>query len=324
MANPKSQVPSSKSGFTLVELLVVITIVAVLIALLLPAVQAAREAARRLQCLNHLKQISLGVLHYESQWSCMPIDIPENECGDPKVVPTGVSWMVRILPFVEQQSLYNAMKLDGKVSDQKGIITNDKKTRAAIATAIPLYYCPSDTAMGKLTTDCWSDSGIIAALHIPFAQTNYQGVSGPSVDIDQTDVSKFPGATPYCNNWCNYKRHCLDWIWRHSYMTPVKLLSFTDGTSKTLLVGENVPDIDPFAVWALSNGSHSYGGIPLNYIGSAAGNWQEADNLGFHSRHAGGVQFSWVDGHVSWISDTVDMAAFRAFCTRGGGETVSE
>ena len=82
-----------------------------------------------MQCQNNLKQISLGVLHYENKWAMLPIDIPEDPCGDTKVVATGVSWMVRLLPYIEQQGLYDSMKIDGPVANGQGIITNDPLTR---------------------------------------------------------------------------------------------------------------------------------------------------------------------------------------------------
>src|SRR3954453_8837159 len=86
-------------GFTLIELLVVIAITAVLLALLLPAAQAAREAARRAQCVNNLKQIGLGVLNYESANGSFPPG--EKGC-------CWGTWGVFILPFIEQQALFNA------------------------------------------------------------------------------------------------------------------------------------------------------------------------------------------------------------------------
>ena len=95
----------SRRGFTLVELLVVIAIIGILIALLLPAVQAAREAARRAQCSNNLKQIGLAVLDYESTYRCFPYR------GTKYASPAAhePSWWVQILPFLEQQDLYNSL-----------------------------------------------------------------------------------------------------------------------------------------------------------------------------------------------------------------------
>ena len=107
----KSQIPSLKSGFTLVELLVVITIIGILIALLLPAVQAAREAARRLQCRNNLKQLGLAVLNYESSWEGFP-------------------------PKLEQQPLYDAFQLPRYITDPA-----NARPRG---TVLSVMLCPTD------------------------------------------------------------------------------------------------------------------------------------------------------------------------------------
>ena len=98
------------TGFTLVELLVVITIIGILIALLLPAVQAAREAARRLQCANNLKQVGLGLLNYESNWGTLPpggLKVP-TEMG------WGYSWWVRIFAYIEQDNTDNRFDQQGR------------------------------------------------------------------------------------------------------------------------------------------------------------------------------------------------------------------
>src|SRR5689334_12018810 len=93
-------------GFTLIELLVVIAIIAVLIALLLPAVQAAREAARRVQCVNNLMQLSVAVQNYESAHEVLPPGVI-NPTGPIQNSAKGyhVGWMVQILPFIEQKNV---------------------------------------------------------------------------------------------------------------------------------------------------------------------------------------------------------------------------
>src|SRR3989304_6136809 len=109
-ANPPSTIHHPKFGFTLVELLVVIAIIGILIALLLPAVQAAREAARRLQCSNNLKQVGLALLNYESSNRVFPFGGLGTQGGG-----FGHSWWVRILPFIEQNAVYE--KFDQKSVD---------------------------------------------------------------------------------------------------------------------------------------------------------------------------------------------------------------
>src|SRR5579875_2250106 len=101
----------ARPGFTLIELLVVIAIIAVLIALLLPAVQAAREAARRAQCVNNLKQLGLAVMNYESSNGSLPPTGAVSPSGNPLQNIGNFGMKVRLLPFLEQSSLFNTLNV---------------------------------------------------------------------------------------------------------------------------------------------------------------------------------------------------------------------
>jgi prepilin-type N-terminal cleavage/methylation domain-containing protein len=132
--------PAFRRAFTLIELLVVIAIIAVLIALLLPAVQAAREAARRANCVNNLKQIGLAMHNYEQINGCLSYGMKGCCWG---------SWMLPVMPYIEQQVLFNAWNFSGNNSGLRGFI--DKPLRyygpanvTVSAAQVATFLCPSD------------------------------------------------------------------------------------------------------------------------------------------------------------------------------------
>ena len=131
---------SHKSGFTLVELLVVITIIGILISLLLPAVQAAREAARRIQCSNNLKQMALGCLQHESAHGWLPTNgkacywFGDADSGFGKEQPGG--WTYNILPYIELGAIHDLTA--GKSDTEKKALWT-----IAIQTPVILDCCPS-------------------------------------------------------------------------------------------------------------------------------------------------------------------------------------
>ncbi len=133
-----------RRGFTLIELLVVIAIIAVLIALLLPAVQAAREAARRMQCVNNLKQMGLGILNYESNLGTLP---PSNTAGvvNGAFITTGWSVHARILPYMEQGMTFNAINFTAPNTHRTA------SNGTVVNIALSSFVCPSDPNSNGMT-----------------------------------------------------------------------------------------------------------------------------------------------------------------------------
>src|SRR5438128_1478917 len=128
------------AGFTLIELLVVIAIIAVLIALLLPAVQAAREAGRRAQCSNNLKQIGLALLNYESANGCFPTAGQGSDYTSKPPATAyndGTGFHARILPFLEQAAVFNAINFGFDYNHVSGV------NFTAYSTVVATYLCPS-------------------------------------------------------------------------------------------------------------------------------------------------------------------------------------
>jgi prepilin-type N-terminal cleavage/methylation domain-containing protein len=161
--------PAFRRGFTLIELLVVIAIISILVALLLPAVQQAREAARRISCLNHLKQLGLAIHNYHESCSALPLQATFR----PGSTFSGFSAHARILPWIDQASLYSQIDYNLSFAAQPAIC----------GTRIPLFRCPSDPRDGLRP-----DAGV------QFAPTNYGFSIGTWLAIDQLTGTAGDGA----------------------------------------------------------------------------------------------------------------------------------
>ncbi len=172
----------TRQGFTLVELLVVIAIIAILVSLLLPAVNSAREAARRVQCQNNIRNLALAVVNYESANKKLPASNDAVMLGStsnlyftpPDDVNDHLSWMVRVLPFLEEQSIHDLVDFNVSVLDQ------DMTSNGGVpwfSSEISIAQCPSDAAAGLLYRDDTHTSNVPEGTG--FAKGNYVAYVGP-------------------------------------------------------------------------------------------------------------------------------------------------
>lgn len=232
---------SRRRGFTLIELLVVIAIIAVLIALLLPAVQAAREAARRIQCVNNMKQIGLAMANYADVHQSTPIHMYRYawELGDTSRGYSGdKAWLCGILPFVEQSNLFNNINFNftyewvysGAVS---GPSPNDW---TVYSTTINSFLCPSD----GLKSQCSGDGTV----SYPLGNLNYVGNTGHPRNIllpgDAPNGGTFPPLTGVISMSRMYTAQgaCRSAAAAASTNLTVSFASITDGTSNTAAASE--------------------------------------------------------------------------------------
>ena len=222
-------------GFSLVELLVVISIIGVLVALLLPAVQAAREAARRSQCENNLRQLGLAMNNYVSKNEALPpVCVDQERTGTGVQVPQphqNWSQHARLLPYLEQQTAYNMINWDfgARLSDGNTVYrdTNPPDNASGGSDSIPqmtvltlqmsMFLCPSDSNPGS--------SGTFL-------------VGGESKLVGASNYPCNIGLSRRLNNWRLNGPNYVASNWDKTVSDTTNLASFVDGTSNTAIFSE--------------------------------------------------------------------------------------
>jgi prepilin-type N-terminal cleavage/methylation domain-containing protein/prepilin-type processing-associated H-X9-DG protein len=290
---------SQRRAFTLVELLVVIAIVGVLVSMLLPAVQAAREAARRTQCSNRLRQLGIAIHNYLDVNKRFPCSF-----GDTGPQPGAVGWIPRILPFMEEQALFDRVAAAGfslgTRSPANASFVPNPLCLPVLQTVLPALLCPSDFSAQelKLGQAQWADTNV--------AVTNYKGVIGDN------NLGPWPSGGIDFHWW--YPNNGM--FYRYSYLQPIKLKMVPDGLGQTFMIGEDVPEQNMHSVWAYANGDWAACGGPLNFFFNPPQPDQWPYVMSFRSRHPGGAYFCFADASVHFISDEIAIRTYHALATR--------
>jgi prepilin-type N-terminal cleavage/methylation domain-containing protein/prepilin-type processing-associated H-X9-DG protein len=329
-------------AFTLIELLVVIAIIAILIALLLPAVQQAREAARRSSCKNNLKQVGLALHNYHDTYKIFPPAALYTQAvyaagrlgasgsnGNDLCDQFGPSWMVMILPQMEQKPLYDRFNFNVGI--------NNAQNLDAASASIPSYLCPSDiSSNGVRYTRCGTGNGTGGMARASYAANG---------------ISSFDG-------W-----YAADWLYLQGWRNvpgerrgvmgnsgAARIANITDGTSNTVAVWEVAAgddQNDPRGVWALGRGGVAMTGgcdrvgdcwgindgavggasrAPDDVHGCVSRNgilrcWNGGDGQnGPKSYHPGGCHGLMADGSVQFFSENINFQVHRAINSVVGGE----
>ncbi|HEV2946687.1 MAG TPA: DUF1559 domain-containing protein [Gemmataceae bacterium] len=334
-----------RSGFTLIELLVVIAIIGVLISLLLPAVQKVREAANRTQCLNNCKQMGLALHNYHDTFKRFP---PGTDSGirpwRQSAGNTGYtwywSWMAYILPFIEQDNVWNmaiqwAHKGDpitgiagsppdflstvpssffySPWGDWQNAYAGTKGPNPALGTPIKTYTCPSEIRNLGAEPVILSSDGVTTS---PVAFTEYLGVAGLQGDFGTPADPDPSGTVPQPPDHSGILVYSS-----RTTKRKVNFASISDGSSNTLMIGERPPSIDLASGWWFAGSGFDGSGIgdvlmgarewiyaediPAGTVSGTYGTGCPLNSVGFQ---AGSIQdncaqvrfWSWHPGGANW------------------------
>lgn len=329
-----------QQAFTLVELLVVIAIIGILIAMLLPAIQAARESARRTQCTNQLRQLSIGcqnhldsLKHFPTGgwgWSWAGGD-PDRGFG----IKQHGGWIFNILPYIEEGNLRDQAR--GRSAADKLKIAGDQEQ-----VVLPGLTCPtrrSPQAWPNPTMSSWSHQGAerrSTNFHTDYAiNTTSTLPSSSQSKADDFEPKSLVQGDSATFAWKDFSDHTgISFV-----RSQVKISSISDGTSKTLLIGEKYLNPEDYETgkdtgdnhpWAMSHNNDTHRWTYYNSANPAQSLTPLQDTIGvtdvnrFGSAHTGGCFFALCDGSVRFVLESIDPEMFSRLGNRKDGQIVQD
>ncbi|QDU91443.1 putative major pilin subunit [Pirellulimonas nuda] len=322
-------------GFTLVELLVVIAIIGILVALLLPAVQAAREAARRSSCINNLRQVGLASLNYEGARGHFP---PAVDWLNPNRTPPmrrDHSWIVFILPYMEEQALYDS--IDDTVE------WYDPKNEAPATTPLPGMRCPSRSELDPVSLYGPGNNASegFGERETSDLNTHYLAVLGANTQLSagipffcSDNTSPYTMEAKLTGTSRVTKLECIEGtggpIANSGVMfrfSKTKMSQVVDGTTSTFLAGEAAfgeAEFQRTRPWIAGAVDKSmYGAKNLAYaVNSGARPGPARNDMGFGSEHPGGCHFTMTDGSTSFFNENIELIVLFNLAARNDGNLI--
>ena len=302
----------NRRGFTVVEMLVVVTVVLLVLGVIMPAIERGRESSRAAICKEHLKQLATGVdLHLNAHNRYPPGQfLGRYGKGQDS---TAWGWLARTLPFVGQADLYKA----------GGIPTNSLEQSGVAGREIEMFRCPSDKFSGP------GPGTARAGLRgFPTGLTNYKAVTGANWGVDESTNTADIGTdwrNPGTNGSFDGQDHGDGIMYRSDVGSPRRRADITDGVGHTFMLGEDIPDKDTYCSWPYSNNNYSTCAIPPNVVPKPGSDYSSEwwpNVLSFRSGHPGGVYFALADERVVFVTSAIDLSLYRALATIRGNEPV--